>query len=218
MLFPKLVRLADPEPHSAVLNMAIDEELLRTATTPTLRHYRWTHRAVSFGYFAKYADVERAWPTLEPVRRWTGGGIVLHGDDFTYSLVVPHHCPFFKVRPQDSYRAVHERIARALGMGSESLAPDPAPKISGACFENAARHDLVVGATKIAGAAQRRTRSGLLHQGSIQLPHLPLHFPQRLATALGEEIVESMLADELIAAAQSLATQRYSTPSWLRRV
>ena len=218
MLFPELVRLDDPEPHPAALNMAIDEVLLRTATIPLLRTYHWARPAVSFGYFGKYAEVERAWPGREAVRRWTGGGVVPHGEDFTYSLLIPHHCAVFKMRTEDSYRAIHEGLAAALGMGADALAPRPAAKVSDACFENAARHDLVVGSTKVAGAAQRRTRFGLLHQGSIQHPRLPRHFENLLAEALATHLEQRTLDRALILEATTLAAEKYSTPAWLGRV
>ena len=47
-------------------------------------------------------------------------------------------CAFFKVRTEDSYQAIHECLATALGMGAEALAPEPAPRVSDACFENVA--------------------------------------------------------------------------------
>lgn len=217
MLFPELVRLDDPEPHPAALNMAIDEVLLRTATIPLLRTYRWSRPSVSFGYFAKFAEIERDWPEREAVRRWTGGGIVAHGEDFTYSLLIPHDCAFFKMRTADSYRAIHACLATALGVGAEALAPQPAPKVSAACFANAARHDVVVGSTKVAGAAQRRTRFGLLHQGSIQYPDLPPVFQNLLADALGTRIEQGKLTEALILEATALAAEKYGTPTWLRR-
>ncbi len=217
MLFSELVRLDDPEPHPAALNMAIDEVLLRTATLPLLRIYRWARPAVSFGYFGRYAEVERAWPGREAVRRWTGGGIVPHGEDFTYSLLIPTGCAFFKMRTEDSYRAIHESLAAALGMGADALAPDPAPKVSDTCFENAARHDLVIGCTKIAGAAQRRTRFGLLHQGSIQHPGLPPDFQKLFTAALGARIEQRTVAEALILESAVLAAEKYGTPAWLRR-
>ena len=215
MLFDALVRLDDPEPHPAALNMAIDEVLLRTAAEPHLRCYRWARPAVSFGYFGKYAEVARAWPEREAVRRWTGGGIVLHGEDFTYSLLVPRACAFFHLAAAESYRAIHECLAGLLG--SSTLAESAAPKISAACFENAARHDLVSGATKIAGAAQRRTRFGLLHQGSIQHTLLPPDFPARLAAALAPQIEPRILSHKLLAEAAALAAAKYASAAWLRR-
>ncbi len=216
MLFEELLALSDPEPHGAALNMAIDEVLLRTATTPLLRVYRWARPAVSFGYFGKYAEVERACPGREHVRRWTGGGIVPHGCDLTYTLIAPRACRFFALSAAESYRVIHECIGDVLGDGV-ALAADAEAKVSDACFENAARHDLLAGALKIAGAAQRRTRAGLLHQGSIQLPDLPDDFAARLAAALSGRIEHRGLSAAEIAAAHALSEEKYTSEAWLRR-
>ena len=172
MLFDELTEVLDPEPHEAPLNMALDEVLLASATGPMLRVYRWARPAVSFGYFGKVADVAAAWPGREMVRRWTGGGIVPHGADVTYTLVVPRGCAFFRLRPDESYRTIHEHLAALLAtLGTTvQVAASASAKISDACFENPARHDLLGAAGKIAGAAQRRTRDGLLIQGSVQSP------------------------------------------------
>jgi lipoate-protein ligase A len=215
-LFDRLLLLVDLEPHAAALNMALDEVLLHgAAATALLRCYRWARAAVSFGYFGRCAEALAAWPEREAVRRWTGGGIVPHGEDFTYSLIVPRACSFFQMPAAESYRAIHERLAPLLP--AAALATAPAAKISEACFENAVRHDLLRGASKIAGAAQRRGRAGLLHQGSIQLVALPGDFAERLASALGAEREARDLSPGELAAAAALAEVKYATAAWLRR-
>ncbi len=218
MLFDELTEVLDPEPHAAALNMAIDEVLLRTAAGPLLRVYRWARPAVSFGYFGRHAEVASAWPDRELVRRWTGGGVVPHGEDVTYTLVVPRGCPFFKVHPAESYRAIHEIIAALLARDGApvALAPASAVKVSDACFENAARHDVLAGARKIAGAAQRRTRDGLLHQGSVQ--DQSRAFAERLATSLAQRVSQRALAARDLADAAALAAAKYATPQWTRGI
>ena len=81
--------------HSAAMNMSIDEALLETATIPTIRFYGWRSPALSFGYFGKFSDVAIYANERDLVRRWTGGGIVFHGDDLTYSIVIPASDPVF---------------------------------------------------------------------------------------------------------------------------
>ena len=126
VLFEDLLEVLDPEPHSAALNMARDEALVRTATCPVLRCYSWERPAVSFGYFEKWLDVARHWPNRELVRRWTGGGVVPHGDDLTYTLVVPSAHPFLALTPLQSYRAIHAALATVLD--SATLAQDSPAK------------------------------------------------------------------------------------------
>lgn len=220
MLFPEIIRILDPEPHGAAVNMAIDEILLQRATAPILRVYRWASPAVSFGYFGKIAEVEPAWPGRELVRRWTGGGVVPHGEDFTYTLIVPREVAFARETPLSSYAAVHERIARLLAEHSRAealLAGAAAPKVSNACFENPAQHDILIGSEKVAGAAQRRTQYGLLHQGSIQVNDLPEAFGERLARTMAGEVWERLLQGEEVEAAKDLAARKYGMDEWIRR-
>ena len=109
-LFADLTIYHDESPHSAAMNMAIDEALLETAAVPTIRFYRWRSPALSFGYFGKFSDVAIYAAERDLVRRWTGGGIVFHGDDLTYSIVIPASDPVF----DESSIAIYEKIHRAL--------------------------------------------------------------------------------------------------------
>ena len=216
MLFDQLTRLDDPEPHVGSVNMAIDETLLRCASRPLLRVYRWARPAVSFGYFSRYELVAARWKTRELVRRWTGGGEVLHGEDCTYTLIVPRSHPFSRIGAVASYRAIHQAIASLFVEGR--LAASAEPKISESCFENAARFDLIVAGRKAAGAAQRRTVLGLLHQGSIH--HREAMFPgfaERLGAALAARPIGETVTRETLAAAKALAETKYGTEAWLRR-
>lgn len=219
MLFEELTEVLDPEPHAAALNMALDEVLLGHAEGPLLRVYRWARPAVSFGYFGKVADVEAAWPGREMVRRWTGGGIVPHGADVTYTLLVTRGCAFFRLGAEESYRAIHECLAALLvEQGSAvRVAAVAGAKVSDACFENPARYDLLADGGKIAGAAQRRTRAGLLHQGSIQGAALAADFGTKLGKAFASRVSGRPVAASELAEAHELAAAKYATDAWLRR-
>src|SRR5436190_1232995 len=109
-LFARLDIYYDVAAHSAAMNMAIDEALLETAIVPTIRFYRWRSPALSFGYFGKFSEVAIYAAERDLVRRWTGGGIVFHGDDLTYSIVIPANDPAF----DESSVAIYEKIHRAL--------------------------------------------------------------------------------------------------------
>jgi len=80
-IFTALEIYHDIDSRSAALNMAIDEVLFETAAIPSIRFYKWDHPALSFGYSGKFADVANHERERDIVRRWTGGGIVLHGED-----------------------------------------------------------------------------------------------------------------------------------------
>ncbi|MEO5720106.1 MAG: hypothetical protein ABIR71_01385 [Chthoniobacterales bacterium] len=217
-LFAQLRVVHDRATRSAAANMAVDEALLQTATQPVLRFYGWRQPARSFGYFGCFVDVAAQAPERELVRRWTGGGIVLHGSDLTYSVILPRSAFEKLPSPQTIYRVIHGAIQQALGDGMDiALAGADAPKISDACFANAVAADVLIEGRKIAGAAQRRTRAGLLHQGSIQNVQLPASFPNAFAAALCVNYAETTLDPDVIRQAEMLAAQKYDTLEWLRQ-
>jgi lipoyl(octanoyl) transferase len=162
-------------PGSAAFNMALDEALLEAMPRlqqSALRFYGWTEPAASFGYFQKYSDVECLTALRPLVRRPTGGGLVPHDADWTYSLVFPAGTEWHSLRAGDSYRRVHAWLQAAFALldVKTELAPDCRRAGPGQCFAGHEKFDLLWNGKKIAGAAQRRTRAGLLIQGSVQPP------------------------------------------------
>ena len=164
---------------AAAFNMAFDEALLEFAARlgrPALRFYGWSERAASFGYSQKYAELARLTSLRPIVRRPTGGGLVPHDADWTYSLVFPATHWWYAARATESYRRVHEwihgafaRLGVATGLSLSCRKEAPAQ-----CFVGAEQGDVLWHDKKIAGAAQRRNRQGLLIQGSVQPPPLGL--------------------------------------------
>src|SRR5437016_13723084 len=110
---------------SGAMNMAIDEALLEAATVPLIRFYRWNSPALSFGYFGKFADVANHAVERDLVRRWTGGGVVFHGDDLTYAIVIPQNDPVFRESSRSIYVTIHAALRDALIANGEpaQLAP-----------------------------------------------------------------------------------------------
>ena len=174
--------LLNSGPGAANLDMALDEALLEFASQlgkPVSRFYGWTERAASFGYSQKYGEVARLTVLRPLVRRPTGGGLVPHEADWTYSLVFPPGHWWYASRATESYERVHEWIRDAfarLNLTTE-LSPGRRKELAGQCFVGAERFDVLWRGRKIAGAAQRRNRHGLLIQGSVQPP------PQAIAGA-----------------------------------
>jgi lipoate-protein ligase A len=155
--------------------MGLDEALLESVSIwkiPVLRFYGWKEPAASFGYFQRFCDVEQLTPLRPLVRRPTGGGIVPHDADWTYSLAFPPNSDWYRLEATESYKRVHEWIQRAfakLGLETE-LALGCLKMQPGRCFIGHEQSDLLRNGRKIAGAAQRRRKDGLLIQGSVQLP------------------------------------------------
>jgi lipoate-protein ligase A len=230
-LFADLAIYHDEIPHSAAMNMAIDEALLETAVVPTIRFYRWRSPALSFGYFGKFSDVAIYAAERDLVRRWTGGGIVFHGDDLTYSIVIPASDSVFDESSIAIYEKIHRGLCGALAKteqravvagdddpGGFSAATRTAVNASGYnCFANPVRADVMMDGRKIAGAAQRRTRRGLLQQGSIQGITMKTDLAQKFPQALSANCSEFKVNEEIYRRARELVQQKYGTESWLRK-
>lgn len=157
--------------------MAIDAALLAEADrtgAALLRLYRWNPPCLSLGRnepaLARYdrSAIERR--GLDLVRRPTGGRAVWHEHEATYAVAAPI-LPFGSLR--QSYRAIHERLARALqALGARvDLAGGRATPLQtpGACFSRAAGGEVLVDGSKVIGSAQVRQGSAFLQHGSILL-------------------------------------------------
>jgi lipoate-protein ligase A len=212
----------------AAFNMGFDEAILEAMPRlgkPLLRFYGWTERAASFGYFQKFDDVERATPLRPLVRRPTGGGIVPHDADWTYSVAFPAGSEWYSLKAEESYRRVHEWIQHSfarLNVETE-LASSFRKAGPGQCFVGYEKLDVLWHGRKIAGAAQRRTRDGLLVQGSIQPPSLVRSRAdwqkamRDVASVQGVDWVECEPDDALRGRATELAKLKYSQDVHNRR-
>jgi lipoate-protein ligase A len=210
-------------------NMALDETLLEHAARlgrPVLRCYGWTEPAATFGYFQKIAEVERATPLRPLIRRPTGGGIVPHNADWTYSATFPPDHAWHALAAEESYRRIHDwlRLAFAELRVATELAPCAKKSLPGQCFAGHEKSDLLWHGKKIAGAAQRRNRLGLLIQGSVQPPPVPLEraaFEAALCAVAVREFAVAWtdLAPDapLRARAEILRAEKFSQPAHNRK-
>ena len=176
----------DDTAHPPQENMDIDVELLansaKLAGMPLLRFYDWDRPSISIGYVQKEEAVRQA-EGYTIVKRPTGGGIVYHDNDFTYSVIVPAGHWITKLDRVESYRVFHKAVVRALAVfGLNCMLVDTTqPKADRAtmqCFVTPTKYDVLCDnltpgkVVKVAGSAQRCTRNGILHQGSISLASL----------------------------------------------
>jgi lipoate-protein ligase A len=218
-VFSELIVIDDPTKRSGSFNMAIDEVLLSTTQSAILRFYRWSAPSVSFGYFVRFAEACAIAGNRPIVRRWTGGGIVPHGQDLTYSIMIGATDDAFALPSKTIYQRVHSSLGNALreiGIVS-ALVETKTSKTSDDCFANPVVSDVMESGRKIAGAAQRKTRSGLLHQGSIQHANLNERFRIVFARLLGQQITAGNIEAAVLKAAEELAATKYATDAWLRR-
>ncbi|OQA83343.1 MAG: Octanoyltransferase LipM [Lentisphaerae bacterium ADurb.Bin242] len=210
------------------MNMATDELLLEKMDSirkVVLRFYSWNAPSASFGYSQKPSAVTR--PGLALVRRPTGGGVVYHDCDLTYTLAIPAGHPICELNRMESYRVIHEPVMRAiLRLGGKAcLAPDLGQKHDRAtlqCFVSPSPNDVLASdGGKLAGAAQRRTRKGILHQGSVSLQagraeSLVEAICAELKTAFSFDYSVFEPSPDFLKEAQALADAKYSTPEWNR--
>jgi lipoate-protein ligase A len=143
----------------------------------------------------------------------------LHGTDLTYSIVIPATGRYIGRSPLDLYSDVHASIRATLlqdGLNAV-LANSASDKISDACFANPVRSDVLIDGKKVAGAAQRRSRAGLLQQGSIQVENLRPDFAERFARALCQNLRSGSMSAEITRRAHEIAEQKYAQRSWLER-
>src|SRR6185312_2496139 len=210
----------------AAFNMAMDEALLEVmprVQTPVLRFYGWTEKAASFGYFQKFSEIERATMLRPLVRRPTGGGLVPHDADWTYSVAFPTVHEWHGVSAIESYRRVHEWIQAAfaeMNIATE-LAPCCKKSAPGQCFVGYEKFDVLWHGKKIAGAAQRRNKLGLLIQGSVQPPPVGLwrgDWEQAMRDTgtkmFGAKWSEAELDGVLAARVAELVREKYSQRSY----
>jgi lipoate-protein ligase A len=202
--------------------MAYDESLLTLAAErklPILRAYRWSDSWISLGYFQSWELIAPTLPSeVEAVRRLTGGGIVDHRKDQTYSLLIPRSEELSSRLAMESYAQIHRCIADTLcaqGAPAELAPRSVTPPAAGWCFSEApVPADLISKGRKIGGAAQRRTRAGLIHQGSLQVA-VPVDW-NSLAKKLGSEVLTLQPGEAEGDTAMRIAREKYGTDEWLR--
>jgi lipoyl(octanoyl) transferase len=219
-LFDVIDLFNDETARSGPEQMALDEALLEIAQRPLLRIYRWAEATVSFGYSLPIASVRDHFPALPCVRRWTGGGMVRHLDDWTFALLVPSSDPLAGARPIQAYRQIHSGVAAALHkIGCEARLAEPVDCAHGlACFNSPALHDVIgVDDRKLCGGAQRRTRRGFLHQGSLQNVKPPENFALDLLASVAGKACAFSLTEVTLARANALVTSKYASKAWLER-
>ena len=211
-------------------NMAFDELLLEESCRldkPLLRFYGWDRKSASIGYIQKFSAVEDQSYTV--VRRPTGGGVVFHDVDLTYTVAVPKGHYIEKLNRVESYHIFHRAVIKALyfvGLDGALVSYETTPKdrMTSQCFVAPTKYDVVLNdekSSKAAGAAQRRTKYGILHQGSIVLDGID-SFSENLTKYLIDSFAKEFNLDyedydipaEFICNVEKLANIKYSSEAW----
>lgn len=234
------VRLLVDGPQAGSWNMAVDEAIWLAAQSgvqckSTLRLYTWSEPTLSLGYFQSHQLVPESFAQVPVVRRLTGGGAILHDREQTYSLTCPAGLWPWPTRAgmvAEFHRLLMKMIPE-LCFGD----PDRAREDQFFCFLRRGSSDLLFGADKVVGSAQRISRGTLLQHGSILWRASPMApalrglnwsdakplaaFSARLARAFEDQCGWSLepgsLVESELAKARKLLRDRYSNPEWNRR-
>ncbi len=173
-------------------------ETLNSTHSPFLHLYEWETSCLTYGYFTRPADYLH----LEALERWgiqkarrpTGGGIIFHLTDLAFSILLPSSHPCFSSNTLENYAFINQKVAEVIvhftaQQAYPSLLAKEISSINsecqGFCMAKPTPYDLMIENKKVGGAAQRRTRQGLLHQASLSLTFPPQTI---LSTVLKQEV------------------------------
>lgn len=169
----------DDGPLPGAENMARDLALLERAIAgegPFLRVYRWARPTLSLGYFQREEDVAEAGAAarlgVDVVRRFTGGGAILHHRELTYAVVLPASHPWALLGVNDSYLEITRpllTLLRSRGVEVRYRGEETQAVKAANCFAGTACPDLVAEGRKLFGSAQRRRQGAVLQHGSLLL-------------------------------------------------
>lgn len=185
---PAAWRLRVDGAQSGLENMAADAQLLEDQKSPdalpALRFFRWRNPTVSYGRLQNpewvktltksfHVGLTSSAPiqNMEIVQRPTGGGMVWHDQDLSFSLTWKRDHPSFPKCLKDVYRMIHQTVGDALNRrGIETsfhVKQSSAKPAAGICFVEPAEDDLMWKGKKILGGALRVTSWGRLYQGNL---------------------------------------------------
>ncbi len=161
--------------------MALDEKILSRYLEdgiPVLRIYQWQRPSFTYGisqYPESEIDFKRCLSDgVEVVKRMTGGGVLFHYDEITYSFVCSKEDVGEPKGVFVSYKQICAFLIRfyeslglkaSFALESEVFLDRCAPhELCGASYE---KYDIVINGKKIGGNAQKRKRQVIFQHGAI---------------------------------------------------
>lgn len=147
---------------SGAMQMALDEAMLtariKGIVPNTLRFFSWNPAAITIGFFQgleKEVDVKKAKRFgIDVVRRYTGGGAVLHEHELTYSLAVSEK------EIQGDIISSYNKLCSGIILGLKEM---------GLNAEFKPVNDIIVNGKKISGNGQTRKNGVILQHGTVLL-------------------------------------------------
>jgi lipoate-protein ligase A len=150
-----------------------------------LRLYGWTERCITYGRNQKVNETG-----LPSARRPTGGGMVVHSTDISFSFFIHPRSPLWTPSVRGTYFQISNLIKDALR--KKGFEVDYPGEISDnkkrreMCFERAEPHELVLNRKKVMGCALLKEKQRFLAQGTIFLDISPREFQNALVDVLKE--------------------------------
>ena len=171
----KKFRLILTNTNNAKMNMAIDKALTisyQKDDIPILRFYTWENSfTVGLGQdLEHYSDLKEIYKD-NCSKRITGGGVLFHGHDISYSLVLSN-TEFGNLSIKQSY----EKICQFLLEFYKDLELNPSfvkdseyikLKKNEFCQVGFEAYDIIINGNKIGGNAQKRNKKLIFQHGSI---------------------------------------------------
>lgn len=229
-----MVKLVSSPARDVFGQMALDETLVLEHSLngeALCRFFNWTDApSATFGYAQFYKSAESqllAAGIKDFTRRPTGGGIVLHKEDLTFSLIF--NCGD-NLKARDIYDVLHGLIKENLKLSGVDLDSyqdksdyRPAPGgINANCFVNPVCGDLMSGGVKVLGGAIRRFGNRTLYQGSLQIKGARVNAIFRscilkaFTSYLGgvDKVEDFTMPPDMLKRADELALKQYKSAAW----
>lgn len=205
-------RLIRSNSSDAIYNMELDEKIFDRYTEdgiPAFRVYGWRSPSFTYGISQRpenEIDIKRcALDGIQIAKRMTGGGVLFHHDEITYSLV----CAKEDIGEPDGVFVSYRRISGFLISFYGSLGLDASFALEAEdfkkrcaphelCSASREKYDIVINGRKIGGNAQKRKRRAVFQHGSIPMS-VDWAFMRRYARSLPEDIHSAVttLTEEL---------------------
>lgn len=209
----KTFKLIRSMPASAAYNMALDEKIFcryMQDGIPVLRVYSWEVPSITYGISQQLEigiDLKQCnRDGVQIAQRITGGGVLFHDHEITYSLVCSKDDIGEDKNVFVSYRQICAFLIyfyQSLGLNAcfaleaDDFRKKSQPhKLCSACHE---KFDIVIGSRKIGGNAQKRRRQVIFQHGSVPLS-IDWEFVRRYVPSLPEDISlrATTLVEELV--------------------
>jgi lipoate-protein ligase A len=179
----KTFRLIRSQPGSAVYNMALDAKIFSRYLEDGIavfRLYIWQAPSITYGisqHPENEIDIPRcASDGVQIAQRMTGGGVLFHYDEITYSLA----CGKADIGEDKKVFVAYRQICAFLIYFYELLGLKPffALEVENfkdkcapheLCSASREKYDIVISGKKIGGNAQKRKRDAIFQHGSIPI-------------------------------------------------